>query len=110
MTVFIDHCTTGDCGEPATSWLASRVGEAFCPAHTPAPAAPADGWERCPRCAFTCRVSEWPRLVTHLDGHVRAARDELELVDRKHRAQACRMVELVDGLQAVVTQAREAVL
>ena len=119
MTRFIDHCTSGDCGEPATSWLASRVGEAFCHRHHPTPAPttpvdgwvscpgdPVDGWVSCPGCAFQCREGEWRRLVDHVWGHARHAKDDADLVERQRRAQVCRFVELVDGLQAVVTHAR----
>ena len=104
---FIDYCTVGECGEPATTSLASRPGEAFCPAHHTRDTE-SGAWVSCPGCTFQCREGEWRRLVDHVWGHARHAKDELAVVDRKHRAQACRMVELVDGLQAVVTQAREA--
>lgn len=47
MTAFLDHCTVGDCGEPATTWIASRVGEAFCPSHSPTRADQTTTWATC---------------------------------------------------------------
>lgn len=88
MTAFLDHCTVGDCGEPATTWIASRVGEAFCPSHSPTRADQTTTWATCAYCAFQYRSGEASRYIFHLEGHVRTVKEELFIVDRKSRAMA----------------------
>ncbi len=104
MTAFLDHCTVGDCGEPATTWIASRVGEAFCPSHSPTRADQTTTWATCAYCAFQYRSGETDRYVFHLEGHVRTVKEELFIVDRKSRAMAMRQVELAESLRAIAAQ------
>jgi len=99
-----DHCTVGDCGEPATTWIASRVGEAFCPSHSPTRADQTTTWATCAYCAFQYRSGEASRYIFHLEGHVRTVKEELFIVDRKARAMAQRQIELAESLRAIAAQ------
>lgn len=86
MSVFVDYCTTNTCGEPATTWLASSPGEAFCPTHTPTTSPGGARWVSCPLCAFQYRDSEHDRIIDHLVGHVHAVTDQAT-VEAVHRRQ-----------------------
>ena len=62
-------------------------------------------WHTCAHCAFQYRDGEISRYVFHLEeGHVRAAKDELFMVDRKARAMAQRQIELAESLRAIAAQ------
>jgi len=100
----IDHCTVNLCGEPATTWIASRDGEAFCPSHAPTRVDGTATWVTCAYCAFQYRSGETDRYVFHLEGHVRTVKEELFLVDHKTRAMAQRQIELAESLRAIAAQ------
>ncbi len=79
---FVDYCS--DCGEPATSWLANRPREAWCRDHTPGNATVGD-WSTCTYCAFAYDDTQPGLYIDHLEGHVRAYRDELAVAGMRTR-------------------------
>lgn len=83
MSGFIDYCS--DCGEPATSWLANRPGEAWCHQHVPVTAAASIDWGGCGYCAFAYDSAQPGLYITHLESHVRNQRDELMVAGMKQR-------------------------